>query len=142
MAKIKFSDNTPLTVLLSFDSPKFYEGEWEGKKTQSYMYGVGTEDVFYATSTLHSIIQMMGKRKGSRITIEKVVKPGDEGKTARYFTVDGKSLEDAQMLAIEAMPKQEIQDSYDKSVDLEAGIHAKLDQIIDLLTKKKEDLPF
>ena len=82
---------------------------------------------------------MMGKRKGSRITIEKVVKPGDDGKTARYFTVDGKSLEDAQ---VDAMPKQDIQDSFDKPVDLESGIHTKLDLIIDLLKSKKDDLPF
>ena len=140
MAKIKFSDNTPLSVTLSFDSPKFYEGEWEGRKTQSYMYGIGEEDVFYATSTLHSIIQMMGKRKGSRITIEKVVKPGDEGKIARYFTVDGKSLEDVQSEG-SAMPKQKIAKASENMLQFEDRIHEKLDQIIKLITKK-DDLPF
>ena len=82
---IKFDMNTDYNLILSFDEPKEFDGQY-GK---SIMYGAklsGEEVRFYASPGLHEEIQNQGLKKGDKCHVKKV-KPGD----FPYFIVNGKS---------------------------------------------------
>ena len=87
--KLMFKANIPTEVELTFDEPKSGEhkeyGTW-------YLYGCkhdGEEKVFFPSKTLHTLIQMLGFKEGSKFTILK--EEQDDGKMK--FTVDGKDFD-------------------------------------------------
>tara|TARA_Y100000310_G_C20656116_1_gene802053 strand:+ start:1299 stop:1733 length:435 start_codon:yes stop_codon:yes gene_type:complete len=92
MAIIKFPEDTPTKVTLDFDGPRTVEGDYG---TQ-YQYGCnGGEDIFYASASLSSLIELTGATKGSEISIAKLQGSDPKtGKTFLYFTVNGKSIDD------------------------------------------------
>lgn len=85
---LKFKANIPVEVELTFDEPKTGEseyGEW-------FMYGCkekDTEKIFFPSKTLHTMIQMLEFKSGSKFTVLKVEQ--DDGKMK--FTVDGKDFD-------------------------------------------------
>ena len=90
MSSFKFKVGEPRKVELSFDSPK------EGKNEYGnwYLYGVKSDidsddDSFFATYTLHTMIQTLGCKEGDDLTIEKF----DDGDIP-YFKVNGLSITD------------------------------------------------
>lgn len=90
MSSFKFKVGEPRKVELSFDQPK------EGKNEYGnwYLYGVKSdidsdENSFFATPTLHSMIQTLGCKEGDDLTIEKF----DDGDIP-YFKVNGLSITD------------------------------------------------
>ena len=90
MSSFKFKVGEPRKVELSFDSPK--EGTNDYGKW--YLYGVKSdinsdEDSFFATQTLHTMIQTLGCKEGDDLTIEKC----DDGDMP-YFKVNGLSIHD------------------------------------------------
>ena len=90
MSAIKFQVGEPKKIKLSFDSPKTGTnsyGDW-------YMYGFKSDidsdaDCFFATPTLHVMIQTLGAKEGDEITIEKC----QEGDIV-FFKVNGLTLDD------------------------------------------------
>ena len=91
MSAIKFKAGEPKTITLAFDEPKTGRndyGNW-------YMYGFkngdlsSEEDCFFATHTLHTMIQTLGAKEGDEITIEKCV----DGEMS-FFKVNGLSMND------------------------------------------------
>ena len=90
MSAIKFKVGEPKKVTLSFDSPKSGTnnyGAW-------YLYGIKSdinseEDGFFATETLHTMIQTLGAKEGSEIKIEKC-QDGD----VTFFKVNDLSMND------------------------------------------------
>jgi len=93
MSAIKFQVGEPKKLTLSFDTPKTGTnnyGNW-------YMYGFKSEidsdeDCFFATPTLHDMIQKLGAKEGDEITIEKC--PPEEGMEHPYFKVNGLTKND------------------------------------------------
>ena len=86
--QLKFKANIPAEVELTFDEPRTGEGEYG----EWFMYGCkhdGEEKVFFPSKTLHTIIQMLSYKEGSKFTILKVEQ--DDGKMK--FTVDGKDFD-------------------------------------------------
>lgn len=90
MSAIKFKVGMPTEVTLSYDSPKTGTnsyGEW-------YLYGIKSDisdenDGFFATSTLHTMIQTLGAKEGSNLKIEKC----SDGEIT-FFKVNGLTLDD------------------------------------------------
>ena len=90
MSALKFKVGEPKKVTLSFDSPKSGTnnyGAW-------YLYGIKSdinseEDGFFATETLHTMIQTLGAKEGSEIKIEKC-QDGD----VTFFKVNDLSMND------------------------------------------------
>lgn len=90
MSAIKFQVGQSKKLTLSFDSPKTGKndyGNW-------YMYGFKSdinsdEDCFFATETLHVMIQTLGAKEGDEITIEKC-QDGD----IVFFKVNGLTIND------------------------------------------------
>ena len=93
MSAIKFQVGQPKKLTLSFDTPKTGTnnyGNW-------YMYGfksdIGNdEDCFFATPTLHVMIQTLGAKEGDEVTIEKC--PPEEGMEYPYIKVNGLTMND------------------------------------------------
>ena len=91
MSAIKFQVGEPKKLTLAFDEPKSGKndyGRW-------YMYGFkngdlsSEEDCFFATETLHSMIQTLGAKEGDEITIEKC-----QDLEMTFFKVNGLSIND------------------------------------------------
>ena len=91
MSAFKFKVGEPRKVTLAFDEPKTGSnsyGNW-------YMYGIkngdlsSDEDCFFATHTLHTMIQTLGAKEGDEITIEKCI----DGEMS-FFKVNGLSVND------------------------------------------------
>ena len=88
MSSFKFKVGEPRKVVLAFDSPKTGAnsyGAW-------YLYGIKSginddEDSFFATPSLHTMIQTLGAGEGDDITIEKC----EEGEIT-FFKVNGLTL--------------------------------------------------
>ena len=86
--RLKFKANLPEDVELTFDKPK----QGEGQYGEWFMYGCkheGVEKVFFPSKMLHTMIQMLGLKEGSKFTILK--NEGDDGKM--FFTVNGKTYD-------------------------------------------------
>ena len=90
MSAIKFQIGQPKKLTLAFDNPKTGTnsyGNW-------YMYGFKSdissdEDCFFATDTLHAMIQTLGAKEGDEITIEKC-QDGD----ITFFKLNGLTMND------------------------------------------------
>ena len=91
MSAIKFKVGEPKTLTLSFDEPKIGTndfGRW-------YMYGFkngdisSEEDCFFATETLHTMIQTLGAKEGDQVDIEKC-QEGD----VLFYKVNGLTIRD------------------------------------------------
>ena len=91
MSAIKFQIGQPKKLTLAFDTPKTGTnsyGNW-------YMYGFkngdlsSDEDCFFATDTLHTMIQTLGAKEGDDIDIEKC-QDGD----ITFFKVNGLTMDD------------------------------------------------
>jgi len=91
MSAMKFVVGEPKKLTLAFDEPKTGTnsyGAW-------YMYGFkngdlsSEEDCFFATSSLHAMIQTLGAGGGDEITIEKC----EDGEIT-FFKVNGLTLND------------------------------------------------
>ena len=90
MSAIKFQTGQPKKLTLAFDNPKTGTnsyGNW-------YMYGFKSdissdEDCFFATDTLHAMIQTLGAKEGDEITIEKC-QDGD----VTFFKLNGLTMND------------------------------------------------
>ena len=109
MSSFKFKVGEPRKVVLAFDSPKTGTnsyGAW-------YLYGIKSginddEDSFFATPSLHTMIQTLGAGEGDEITIEKC----EEGEIT-FFKVNGLTLNEmnsggsAEKIA-EASPTSEV----------------------------------
>jgi len=144
MAIIKFKDETPQTIKLRFSMPKEKESTWDGVTRTQYMYGCGDDDVFFASSTLHSIIQLLGKGEGDSFTVVKEVGQNKDGSEIKYFKVNGESLDDIQTrLGLDGNDIKTHSSvlSQDNSLYMEE-ISQKLDKILDLLGDKKSEVPF
>tara|TARA_R100001129_G_scaffold131269_1_gene93008 strand:+ start:566 stop:988 length:423 start_codon:yes stop_codon:yes gene_type:complete len=91
MSAIKFQVGEPKKLTLAFDEPKSGKNDY-GKW---YMYGFkngdlsSEEDCFFATETLHSMIQTLGAKEGDEITIEKC-----QDLEMTFFKVNGLSIND------------------------------------------------
>jgi len=91
MSAIKFQVGEPKKLTLAFDEPKSGKNDY-GKW---YMYGFknsdinSEEDCFFATETLHSMIQTLGAKEGDEITIEKC-----QDLEMTFFKVNGLSITD------------------------------------------------
>ena len=90
MSSFKFKVGEPRKVTVSFDQPKTGKNEYG----MWYLYGIKSdinsdEDSFFATATLHSMIQTLGAKEGDDLTIEKCV-DGD----MPFFKVNGLSIND------------------------------------------------
>ena len=125
MSAIKFEIGKPRKMTLSFDKPKTGTNEYG----PWYMYGfksdIGNdEDCFFATDTLHNMIQKLGAKEGDEITIEKC--PPEEGMKFPYFKVNG-------------LAKNDIDGG--KSFDLEERAMASAEEMLDKLdfSPKTED---
>ena len=90
MSAIKFQVGEPKKLTLSLDTPKTGTnnyGNW-------YMYGFKSDidsdgDCFFATESLHVMIQTLGAKEGDEVTIEKC----QEGDVS-FFKVNGLTLND------------------------------------------------
>ena len=90
MSAIKFQIGQPKKLTLSFDTPKTGTndyGNW-------YMYGFKSdintdEDCFFATETLHTMIQTLGAKENDEVTVEKC-QDGD----IVFFKVNGLTMND------------------------------------------------
>ena len=90
MSAIKFQIGEPKKLTLAFDEPKTGTnsyGMW-------YMYGFKSDidsdkDCFFATASLHAMIQTLGAGEGDEITIEKC----QDGEIT-FFKVNGLTLND------------------------------------------------
>tara|TARA_Y100000004_G_scaffold158616_1_gene185015 strand:- start:2170 stop:2589 length:420 start_codon:yes stop_codon:yes gene_type:complete len=90
MSAFKFQVGHPKEVELAFDEPRSgvsEHGAW-------YLYGIKTDindenDSFFATPTLHSMIQTFKAKKGTKLTIEKCFE-GD----IPFYKVNGLSIND------------------------------------------------
>ena len=90
MSAFKFEVGKPKKVTLAFDEPKAGKnvyGMW-------YLYGIKSDindehDSFFATATLHSMIQTMEAKQGKTLQIEKCL-DGD----MPFFKVNGLSIND------------------------------------------------
>ena len=89
MSAMKFQIGEPKKLTLAFDEPKTGTnsyGAW-------YMYGFkngdlsSEEDCFFATASLHTMIQTLGAGEGDEITIEKC----QDGEIT-FFKVNGLTL--------------------------------------------------
>ena len=128
MGSFKFQVGEPRKVVLAFDSPK----EGNNDYGRWYLYGIKTdinddEDSFFATATLHSMIQTLGCKEGDDLIIEKC----DDGDVP-YFKVNGLSINDmnsgGSMERIEAAkPKRP-----EVSLELEARVK-KIEERLDAL---------
>ena len=90
MSAIKFEIGKPRKMTLSFDKPKTGTNEYGNW----YMYGFKSdinsdEDCFFATPTLHVMIQTLGAKEGDEITIEKC-QEGD----IMFFKLNGLTMND------------------------------------------------
>jgi len=142
MAIIKFKEEVPQTVKLRFAMPKQKESVWEGVTRLQYMYGCGDDDVFFASSTLISIIQLLRKGEGDSFTVVKEVGQNKDGSEIKYFKVNGESLDDIQTRL--GLTGEEV-NSHSKARPSDSGlqvINDKLDKILDLLGDKKSEIPF
>ena len=139
MSAMKFVVGEPKKLTLAFDEPKTGTnsyGMW-------YMYGFkngdlsSEEDCFFATASLHTMIQTLGAGEGDEITIEKC----EEGEIT-FFQVNGLTLNEmnsggsAEKIA-EASPTSEV----DK-------LKARIKELESLLSSYKDskltdaDIPF
>ena len=91
MSAFKFNVGEPKAITLAFDKPKTGTndyGNW-------YLYGVkngdlsSDDDGFFATPTLHAMIQTIGAGEGDSITIEKCTDGEKE-----FFKVNGLTMND------------------------------------------------
>ena len=91
MSAIKFQIGKPRKLTLGFDTPKTGTnnyGNW-------YMYGFkngdlsSEEDCFFATDTLHAMIQTLGAKEGDEVDIEKC-QDGD----ITFFKVNNLTMDD------------------------------------------------
>mgnify|MGYP001173435689 FL=1 len=91
MSAFKFKLGEPREVILAFDKPK----EGTNNYGNWYLYGIkngdvsSEEDAFFATQTLHSMIQTVGAGVGDKIKIEKCQEGGVD-----FFKVNDLSLND------------------------------------------------
>ena len=135
MGSFKFQVGEPRNVTLAFDSPK----EGNNDYGRWYLYGIKTdinddEDSFFATATLHSMIQTLGAKEGDDLVIEKC----DDGDMT-YFKVNGLSINDmnsgGSMEKIEAAkPKRP-----EVSLELEARVK-KIEERLDALEGKNVEV--
>ena len=91
MSAFKFKLGEPREVILAFDKPK----EGTNNYGNWYLYGIknsdvsSEEDAFFATQTLHTMIQTVGAGVGDKIKIEKCQEGGVD-----FFKVNDLSLND------------------------------------------------
>ena len=96
MTAFKFKLGEPREVILAFDKPK----EGTNNYGNWYLYGIkngdvsSEEDAFFATQTLHTMIQTVGAGVGDKIKIEKCQEGGVD-----FFKVN--DLFDSQKFHIE-----------------------------------------
>ena len=149
MSAIKFQIGEPKKLTLAFDEPKTGKndyGRW-------FMYGFkngdlsSEEDCFFATETLHSMIQTLGAKEGDEITIEKC-----QDLEMTFFKVNGLSINDMNsggaIEKIEAVkPKSSGERSFELDLELSIRIE-KLEERLEALEKKsstqltENDIPF
>ena len=93
MAIIKFQVDDITTAILDYDEP-VYEPP-KGSFGEQWRYGCNAkEDVFYATKTLHTIIQTLGMTTGDRLEITKqAVTNSETGKSYQEFIVNGMTID-------------------------------------------------
>jgi hypothetical protein len=144
MSAFKFEVGKPREVILGFDKPK------EGTNSYGnwYLYGIkngdlsSDEDAFFATQTLHTMIQTVGAGEGDKIKIEKCQEGGVD-----FFKVNDLTMNDmnsggsAQKLA-ESSPhplKSEIQNniSYDDLLEKYKDLKSRYEEL-----KNANDIPF
>lgn len=91
MSAFKFKLGEPREVILAFDKPK----EGTNNYGNWYLYGIkngdlaSEEDAFFATQTLHTMIQTVGAGVGDKVKIEKCQEGGVD-----FFKVNDLSLND------------------------------------------------
>ena len=139
MSAMKFQIGEPKKLTLAFDEPKTGTnsyGAW-------YMYGFkngdlsSEEDCFFATASLHTMIQTLGAGEGDDITIEK----GEEGEIT-FFKVNGLTLNEmnsggsAEKIA-EASPTSEVDKLKARIKELESLLSAYKDSKL-----TDADIPF
>ena len=121
MSSFKFEVGDPKKVVLAFDSPK----EGTNDYGRWYLYGIKTdinddEDSFFATQTLHTMIQTLGAKQGDEVTIEKC-NDGD----MPYFKVNGLSIHDmnngGSVEKIEAAKPNPLKVSLEGDLDFQIG---------------------
>ena len=137
MSAFKFKVGEPRKVTLGFDEPKTGSnsyGNW-------YMYGIkngdlsSDEDCFFATHTLHTMIQTLGAKEGDEITIEKCI----DGEMS-FFKVNGLSVNDMNNAGSvekvnEAKPKSFGEVSFELDLELSIRIE-KLEERVEALEGK------
>ena len=139
MSAMKFQIGEPKKLTLAFDEPKTGTnsyGAW-------YMYGFkngdlsSEEDCFFATASLHTMIQTLGAGEGDDITIEKC----EEGEIT-FFKVNGLTLNEmnsggsAEKIA-EASPTSEVDKLKARIKELESLLSAYKDSKL-----TDADIPF
>tara|TARA_R100000388_G_C7244638_1_gene164039 strand:+ start:1377 stop:1811 length:435 start_codon:yes stop_codon:yes gene_type:complete len=144
MSAFKFEVGKPREVILGFDKPKQGTnsyGNW-------YLYGIkngdlsSDEDAFFATPTLHTMIQTVGAGEGDKIKIEKCQEGGVD-----FFKVNDLTMNDmnsggsAQKIA-ESSPhplQSEIQNniSYDDLLEKYKDLKSRYEEL-----KNANDIPF
>lgn len=144
MSAFKFEVGKPREVILGFDKPKQGTnsyGNW-------YLYGIkngdlsSDEDAFFATQTLHTMIQTVGAGEGDKIKIEKCQEGGVD-----FFKVNDLTMNDmnsggsAQKIAASSPhPLQsEIQNniSYDDLLEKYKDLKSRYEEL-----KNANDIPF
>ena len=139
MSAMKFQIGEPKKLTLAFDEPKTGTnsyGMW-------YMYGFkngdlsSEEDCFFATASLHTMIQTLGAGEGDEITIEKC----QDGEIT-FFKVNGLTLNEmnsggsAEKIA-EASPTSEVDKLKARIKELESELSSYRDSKL-----TDADIPF
>jgi len=139
---IKFEVNEPVEGFLMYDEPKTgvnQHGTW-------YMYGLDTinngETCFFATESLHSLLQKQNCKRRTKI---KIVKQFKDGKN--YFTVNGLSLGNMQESGFDSnghyKPEEEKTHSDSRAEFSLETVHHKLDKMLIILKKLEvNEVPF
>tara|TARA_R100000773_G_scaffold2919_2_gene3632 strand:+ start:415 stop:846 length:432 start_codon:yes stop_codon:yes gene_type:complete len=143
MSAFKFKVGEPKEVILAFDKPK------EGTNTYGnwYLYGVKTdinsdEDAFFATQTLHAMIQTVGAGQGDRIKIEKCQEGGVDFFKVNDLTMNDMNSGGSSAKLSKASPhplKSEIKSdmSYDELLEKYKNLKAKYKEL-----ENANDIPF
>ena len=91
MAILKFTEDTPTIVTLSYDTGKRVEGQYGVQFMWSCNNG---DDLFYASPALNTMLNILEVKKGSEVTIEKVRKEGVDYPVFKVNGYDADALTD------------------------------------------------
>lgn len=133
MGAIKFKIGEPKNVTLAFDEPKTGTNDYG----MWYLYGIKTdinddEDGFFATRTLHTMIQTLEAKEGDELTIEKC-EDGD----ITFYKVNGLSMSD--MNSGGSFEKVEAAKPNPPKVSLEGDLEFSIGQLTADFTKLKSE---